>query len=75
VDLSYGKYARQSLPDRIVFSFNTQDFKLPKGITFDYDDGSAKKTPETNQKNQRGKIELTFKNYQINQGIKDDIFK
>jgi hypothetical protein len=75
VDLVYGKYAMQSLPDRVVFSFNTQDFKLPKGVTFDYDDGSAKKAAPANQKDQRGKIELDFKNYQVNQGISDDIFK
>ncbi len=75
VDLSYGKYIQNSLPDKIVFSLNTQDYKLPKGITFDYDDGAAKKNETGNQKNQRGKIELSFHSYRINQGLEDSIFK
>ncbi|MDP4213372.1 MAG: hypothetical protein Q8926_12150, partial [Bacteroidota bacterium] len=75
VDLSYGKYIQASLPDKIVFSFNTQDYKLPKGVTFDYDDGASKKNETGNQKNQRGKIELSFHSYRINQGLEDSIFK
>ncbi len=39
-------FLQPGLPDQIIFSFNTQDFKLPKGVTFDYDDGTAKKKPE-----------------------------
>ena len=31
------------LPDKVIFSFNTKDYKLPKGVTFDYDDGAKKK--------------------------------
>ncbi|MDP4251427.1 MAG: hypothetical protein Q8918_15085 [Bacteroidota bacterium] len=75
VDLSYGKYIQASLPDKIVFSFNTQDYKLPKGVTFDYDDGASKKNETGNQKNQRGKIELSFHTYRINRGLEDSIFK
>lgn len=75
VNLSYGKYAAASLPDKIIFSFNTQDYKLPKGVTFDYDDGSAKKKPSGDQKNQRGKIEISYHSYEINKGLRDDVFK
>jgi outer membrane lipoprotein-sorting protein len=74
VDLDYGKFLSANLPDKIVFSFNTQDFKLPKGMTFDYDDGSAKKKPAEAGKNQRGKIEITYLNYSINKGLSDDFF-
>jgi outer membrane lipoprotein-sorting protein len=75
VELFYGKFLQTGLPDRIIFSFNTQDFKLPKGVTFDYDDGSAKKkTPETG-KNQRGRIQIDYLNYAINKGISDSLFK
>ncbi len=75
VELFYGKFLAAGLPDKIIFTFNTQEFKLPKGVTFDYDDGSAKKkTPETAQ-NQRGKIEITYLNYSINKGLPDSIFK
>jgi outer membrane lipoprotein-sorting protein len=75
VILNYGKYAASSLPDKIIFSFNTQDYKLPKGVTFDYDDGSPKKQPATDQKNQRGKIEISYHSYEINRGLGDDVFK
>jgi outer membrane lipoprotein-sorting protein len=75
VDLSYGKYASVSLPDRIVFSFNTQDYKMPKGITFDYDDGSAKKKATGDQKNQRGNIEILYHAYELNRGVREEVFR
>ncbi|MEJ0079440.1 MAG: hypothetical protein WDM78_00385 [Puia sp.] len=34
VELFYGKFLSKGLPDRIIFSFNTQDFKLPNGRDF-----------------------------------------
>src|SRR4030095_914677 len=54
VELFYGRFLQNGLPDKIIFSFNTGDFKLPKGVTFDYDDGSAKKKTQDPSKNQRG---------------------
>jgi outer membrane lipoprotein-sorting protein len=75
VELSYGKFLSKGLPDKIVFSFNTQDFKLPKGVTFDYDDGSVKKKAADTGQNQRGKIEITYLDYSINQGLADSLFK
>ena len=75
VELSYGNFLSAGLPDKIVFSFNTQDFKLPKGVTFDYDDGSVKKKTAETGKNQRGKIEITYLDYSINKGLADAFFK
>jgi len=75
VFLTYGKFLSIDLPDKIVFSFNTQDFKLPKGVTFDYDDGSEKKKPDEQVKNQHGKIEITYLNYLVNKGIPDALFR
>jgi outer membrane lipoprotein-sorting protein len=43
LEMVYGKYAAYGLPDKIIFSFNTKDYKLPKGVTFDFDDGNEKK--------------------------------
>jgi len=74
VELFYGKFLSAGLPDRIIFSFNTQDFKLPKGVTFDYDDGSAKNKGADPHKNQRGKIEITYLNYIVNKGLPDSLF-
>jgi outer membrane lipoprotein-sorting protein len=64
LDMTYGKYAQYALPDKIVFSFNTKDYKLPKGITLDYDDGSRKN--EERLKNKKGTVEITYTNYIIN---------
>jgi hypothetical protein len=75
VELTYGKFLASGLPDQIVFSFNTQDFKLPKGVTFDYDDGSVKKKPADKDKNQRGKIQIDYLSYSVNKGISDSLFK
>lgn len=74
LELSYGNYASYGLPDKVIFSFNTKDYKLPKGIAFDYDDGSKPKSDET-QKNKKGKVEINYSQYIINKGIDDAIFK
>src|SRR4029079_10012438 len=47
LEMSYGKYTSYGLPDKVIFSFNTKDYKLPKGVTFDYDDGAEKKPDES----------------------------
>ncbi|MBC7902902.1 MAG: hypothetical protein H7Y27_05745 [Gemmatimonadaceae bacterium] len=75
LEMSYGRYAANALPDRVVFSFNTQEYKLPKGVTFDYDDGSAKKKTAETAKDKKGKIEIVYRTYKINKGIADAVFK
>ncbi|HEX3168711.1 MAG TPA: hypothetical protein VHQ93_20730 [Chitinophagaceae bacterium] len=74
LEMSYGKYASFGLPDKVIFSFNTKEYKLPKGVTFDYDDGSEKK-PNENLKNKKGKVEITYSEYLINKGVDDGFFK
>lgn len=64
--MTYGKYSEYGLPDKIVFSFNTKDYKLPKGVTFDYDEGSKKN--EEPSKNKKGTVEITYTKYIINKG-------
>ena len=73
LELSYGNYSSYGLPDKVVFTFNTKDYKLPKGVTFDYDVGTEKK-PDDNLKNKKGKVEITYSEYLINKGIDDAIF-
>ncbi|MBC7889165.1 MAG: hypothetical protein H7Z13_14915 [Ferruginibacter sp.] len=75
LEMTYGKYIAYGLPDKIIFTFNTKDYKLPKGVTFDFDDGAAvkKTTPETLKKNQ-GMAEITFDSYIINKGVPDTVF-
>lgn len=72
VELFYGKWIAYALPDKTVFSFNTKDYKLPKGVTLEFDDGEK---PDTNKlKNKKGYVELTYDNYVINKGVPDTFF-
>jgi outer membrane lipoprotein-sorting protein len=75
LEMSYGKYAEYGLADKVVFSFNTKDYKLPKGITFDYDDGSKKEPPADKLNNKKGKVEISYSAYIINKGVSDSVFK
>ncbi|MEO5893021.1 MAG: hypothetical protein ABIQ31_22415 [Ferruginibacter sp.] len=75
LEMSYGKYIAYGLPDKIIFTFNTKDYKLPKGVTFDFDDGTeAKKTTPENLKKNQGMAEITFDSYIINKGVPDTVF-
>lgn len=72
MEMQFGKYADWGLPDKVIFSFNTKDYKLPKGITLEYDDGTKK--PEL-PKNKKGKVEISYSSYVINKGVTDDMLK
>jgi hypothetical protein len=74
LEMSYGKYIAYGLPDKIIFSFNTKDYKMPKGVTFDFEDGTKKKTADEKLKNQKGKMEIYINGYIINKGIADSVF-
>jgi outer membrane lipoprotein-sorting protein len=76
IEMSYGKYSAYGLPDKLIFSFNTKDYKMPKGITMEFDDDDKKARELKNKmKNKKGKIEITYSNYVINKGVDDSIFK
>jgi outer membrane lipoprotein-sorting protein len=72
IDLTYGKWAPWGLPDAVVFSFNAKAYKLPKGITFEYEK-SGEPAPAT-PKDTAGKIRLTYSNYVINKGVNPAVF-
>ena len=75
LEMSYGKYADYGLADKVIFTFNTKDYKLPKGITFDYDDGSKKEQSPDKLKDKKGKVEISYSSYIINKGVPDSVFK
>lgn len=64
VAMTYGKYSQYGLPDKTVFSFTTKDYKLPKGITLDYDAGSKKNQERLT--NNKGMVEITYTGYILN---------
>ena len=73
MEMIYGKFAKWALPDKVLFSFNTKDYKLPKGVTFEYETTEKPQKPPDG-KNQKGKVEITYENYSINKGVKDAVF-
>ena len=75
IEMSYGAYAQFGLPDKVVFSFNTKDYKLPKGITLEFEDDEKKLTESEKIKNKKGRVEITYTNYVINKGVPDSVFK
>jgi hypothetical protein len=66
LEMFYGRYLSWGLPDKVIFHFNTKDYKLPKGITFEYDDGTPMKDLP---KNKKGKVEIVYNNYTVNKGL------
>jgi hypothetical protein len=72
IALSYGKYAAWGLPDNVVFSFNAKAYKLPKGLTFEYEK-SGKPAPPT-PKDSNGKLQIVYTDYKINKGVPDAVF-
>jgi outer membrane lipoprotein-sorting protein len=73
ITMQYGAYAPQGLASKIIFSFNTKDYKLPNGITLEFGDDE----PVSKQKalkNKKGTIEITYNKYTINKGIPNNIF-
>lgn len=74
MEMSYGKFSQWGLPDKVIFLFSTKDYKLPKGLAFDYDTGKKPAENNPSAKNQKGKVEINYSSYSINKGLDDSIF-
>jgi len=73
ITMEYGEYANLGLPSKVIFGFNTKDYKLPNGITLEFgDDDPAAKQKVLKQK--KGTIEITYASYVINQGVSNSMF-
>lgn len=72
LEMTYGKYAAHGLADKVIFTFNIKEYKLPKGVTFDYDDGTQKKKEI---KDEKGRVEISYSEYKINIGVPDSVFQ
>ncbi len=75
IEMSYGQFSNYGLPDKVVFSFNTKDYKLPKGITLEFDDTEKELTEAEKIRNKKGRVEISYANYVVNKGIPDSVFK
>jgi outer membrane lipoprotein-sorting protein len=73
ITMEYGEYANLGLPSKIIFAFNTKDYKLPNGITLEFGDEDAAAKQKA-LKNKKGTIEITYRNYIINKGVPNNMF-
>ena len=73
MDLQYGNYVALALPDRVTIDVDVKDFKLPKGVTMDYNE-TKDATQKQDTKNRKGSIQINYLSYSINKGIDDNIF-
>jgi outer membrane lipoprotein-sorting protein len=72
--MRYGAFSNYGLPDQVVFEFNTKNYKLPKGITLEFEDESKPLSAAQQLKNKKGRVEINYKNYVVNKGIPTEIF-
>lgn len=75
IEMEYARYSKWGLPDKVIFIFSTKDYKLPKGLAFDYDGGSKPPPPKAGKENEKGRVEILYKEYIINAGLPDSIFQ
>jgi outer membrane lipoprotein-sorting protein len=75
IEMQYGNYRQYALPDKVFISFQTKDYKLPKGVTLEFSDEAKPKTEAEKLKSRKGRIEITYSSYTINRGIADAVFK
>lgn len=78
LDLEYGKFAAKALPDKIAITMDVKEYKLPQGITMDYSEVPQAEEVKKQMKDAKGKkgvIEINYKNYVVNKGLDDAIFK
>jgi hypothetical protein len=73
-NMEYGRFAQWGLPDKILFVFNTSTFKLPKGVTMEYE-GSKNTNAAKQAGDGKGRVSLIYSGYTINKGIAPDLFK
>ncbi|MCB0700972.1 MAG: hypothetical protein H6551_05020 [Chitinophagales bacterium] len=76
MDLDFGKYANLALPDKVTVYVDVKEFKIPKGVTMDYDAGTAGKmeAPKDDGKRKKGKISINYLQYNVNAGLADSVF-
>jgi outer membrane lipoprotein-sorting protein len=73
IAMQYGQYSNWGLPNKVIFTFNTQDYKIPKGVTLEMGepltDADRKRMQQKN-----GRVEIDYTSYTINKGLPSGIF-
>lgn len=73
-EYSYGNYQKFALPDYMQFTIDTKKFKIPKVIAADINNYNPA-SEDSGNKVSKGRIFISFSNYEINKGIPDEVFK
>ena len=66
MEMQYGKYIQLGLPDKVTFTFNAKDYKIPKGLTLDFDNADSKNQKIDKTMLNKGRAEIVFQQYAIN---------
>ncbi len=72
IENTYGRFAKNSLPDKMRFTVDMNKFKVPKAMAVDINN-TPKKTAASTEK-PKGTIEFVFANYSLNVVVEDSIF-
>jgi len=76
IEYFYDSQAAVGLPDKMIFTVDVKNFKIPKAIATDIQNGN--KTPKGKEKEnatKKGTVVINLANYRINQGLNDSLFK
>lgn len=77
MELAFDAYEKLALPDKVIFYLDEQEYKLPKGMTMDYEVPDIANSVKNAKggKRKKGKIEITYLRYEVNKGLKDSLFE
>jgi hypothetical protein len=74
MDLIFGNYSTYALPDKVTIHLDLKDYKLPQGVTMDYNNSPQPKDKAKTGGKQKGTISIQYLKYDINKGIADAVF-
>lgn len=71
IENTFGSMIQYALPDKMLFTIETQKFKLPKALTLDINRSATTNIADDG----KGRITLLLSNYVVNKGVSDEEFK
>lgn len=72
VESTYSSYAKNALPDKMLFTIDMNKFKVPKALAADIN--NTPKKAAANGEKSKGTIEFVFGKYTLNSAIPDSVF-
>ena len=75
INFFYDDILKYPLPSKIIFSFNIDQMNIPDAFGENSDNEQPKKKGRKINSLTKGKVIITYSNYQVNKGIPDSIFE